>query len=94
MFETPDPRNLTVGADTFYMDPSHKRPLEPKLVEFLVEWCGYKVVRCIDANACPNWAGVTSRPEDPDLQEVIRQFNDVNYRLFGPRDYAILAVKE
>ena len=94
LFETPDPRNLTVGADTFYMGPSHKRPLEPKLVEFLVEWCGYKVVRCIDANACPNWAGVTSRPEDPDLQEVIRQFNDVNYRLFGPRDYAILAVKE
>ena len=94
LFETQNPRNLIVGADTFYIDPSHKRPLEPRLVEFLAEWCGYKQVRCIDANAWPNWEGVTEKNEDPKLQEVIRQFNDVNYLLFGPQDYAILAVKE
>lgn len=94
LFETQNPRNLIVGADTFYIDPSHKRPLEPRLMEFLAEWCGYKQVQCIDANAWPNWEGVTEKNVDPKLQEVIRQFNDVNYRLFGPQDYAILAVKE
>ena len=94
LFETQNPRNLIVGADTFYIDPSHKRPLEPRLVEFLAEWCGYKQIRCIDANAWPNWEGVTEKNVDPKLQEVIRQFNDVNYLLFGPQDYAILAVKE
>src|SRR5262249_55887862 len=29
LFETPNPRNLTVGACSFYMDPTHVRPLPP-----------------------------------------------------------------
>ena len=94
LFETQNPRNLIVGADTFYIDPSHKRPLEPRMITFFVEWCGYHQVECIDANSYSNWMGVTIESSSEDMKELIRQFNDLNYQLYGPQDYAVFGVKE
>ncbi|MES2115240.1 MAG: methyltransferase domain-containing protein [Pseudomonadota bacterium] len=48
ILETPNPENLVVGASSFYMDPSHLRPLPPPLLAFAAEHAGYgrhKVVR-------------------------------------------------
>ena len=41
IFETPNPENLTVGASSFYLDPSHERPLPPALLAFAVEFGGF-----------------------------------------------------
>ncbi|MYM37675.1 methyltransferase domain-containing protein, partial [Duganella sp. FT94W] len=38
VLETPNPENLTVGASSFYLDPSHERPLPPPLLDFAVEF--------------------------------------------------------
>ena len=35
ILETPNPENHVVGADTFYLDPSHVAPLPPALLQFL-----------------------------------------------------------
>ncbi|HHT7395856.1 class I SAM-dependent methyltransferase [Klebsiella oxytoca] len=35
ILETPNPENLSVGACSFYMDPTHHHPLPPPLLEFL-----------------------------------------------------------
>ena len=94
LFETQNPRNLIVGADTFYIDPSHKRPLDPRMVAFIVEWCGYSHVQCLDANSYPNWAGVTVGPTTEETAAIIKQFNDLNYLVYGPQDYAVIGVKE
>lgn len=93
LFETQNPKNLIVGANTFYFDPSHKRPLNPEMVIFFAEWCGYTQVRYIDANPCGNWAGITFKSSNEEINEIIRQFNDVNYKLYGPQDYAVIGVK-
>ena len=48
ILETPNPENLVVGATSFYMDPSHIRPIPPDLLDFVVEHAGFqqhKVVR-------------------------------------------------
>lgn len=48
VYETPNPENVSVGANTFYMDPTHDRPLPSELLEFAVENAGFartKVVR-------------------------------------------------
>jgi SAM-dependent methyltransferase len=48
IMETPNPENLVVGASSFYMDPSHLRPIPPNLLAFTAEHAGYlrhKVVR-------------------------------------------------
>ena len=48
ILETPNPENLVVGASSFYMDPSHLRPIPPPLLAFAAEHAGFerhKVVR-------------------------------------------------
>jgi SAM-dependent methyltransferase len=41
ILETPNPENLSVGACSFYLDPSHARPLPPPLLAFAVEHAGF-----------------------------------------------------
>ncbi|UOD31185.1 class I SAM-dependent methyltransferase [Massilia violaceinigra] len=52
VMETPNPENLVVGASSFYMDPSHLRPIPPPLLDFVVGFAGYarqKVLRLQEA---------------------------------------------
>jgi SAM-dependent methyltransferase len=41
IFETPNPENLRVGTDLFYLDPTHQRPLSPELIQFMAQWTGF-----------------------------------------------------
>jgi SAM-dependent methyltransferase len=41
IFETPNPENLIVGAFTFYLDPSHGRPIVPDSLEFIARERGF-----------------------------------------------------
>ena len=41
VLETPNPENLQVGAHTFYMDPSHRHPLPPQLLQFSAQEQGF-----------------------------------------------------
>jgi SAM-dependent methyltransferase len=46
--ETPNPENLEVATQTFWLDPTHKRPLPVALVELAARYCGFgqsKVLR-------------------------------------------------
>ena len=38
ILETPNPENITVGSMNFYLDPTHQKPLPPKLLDFLPEY--------------------------------------------------------
>ncbi|PJX13594.1 hypothetical protein CWI66_11460 [Halomonas sp. 141] len=41
ILETPNPENLNVGLWTFYMDPTHRHPIPPLLMQFLGEEAGF-----------------------------------------------------
>ena len=41
IIETPNPKNLVVGACNFYSDPTHRRPLFPETLEFLIQQLGF-----------------------------------------------------
>lgn len=48
IMETPNPENVVVGSSSFYMDPSHERPIPSQLLAFAAEHGGFarnKVVR-------------------------------------------------
>lgn len=48
ILETPNPENITVGTSSFYLDPTHQRPIPPELLSFLPEHYGFarsKVMR-------------------------------------------------
>ena len=42
ILETPNAENLVVGAQYFYLDPSHERPIPHLLLSFLTEYCGFE----------------------------------------------------
>lgn len=44
ILETPNPENLTVGSSSFYLDPTHQRPLPIGLMQFLAEYHGFDQV--------------------------------------------------
>lgn len=39
--ETPNSLNLDVGASTFWIDPTHDRPLHPEVLRFLSHYSGF-----------------------------------------------------
>ncbi len=57
IFETPNPENLTVGASSFYLDPSHERPLPPALLAFAVEFGGFTRQRVLRLQEMPQLHG-------------------------------------
>jgi O-antigen chain-terminating methyltransferase len=80
IMETPNPENLSVGAHTFYLDPTHERPLPPALLSFLPDYYGFAhsvVWRLQEA------ASVLKNPS-PGLTEVLQGVSP---------DYAVIAQK-
>jgi len=42
IMETPNPQNIKVATENFYMDPTHTRPIPSQLLLFLSEYQGFK----------------------------------------------------
>lgn len=94
LFETQNPANLIVGADTFYIDPSHRRPLDPRMMEFFAQWCGFQEVQIIDANSHPYWSGLPLEGRDEKDMDDIKKVNGLFWLIYGPMDYAVFGIKE
>lgn len=85
ILETPNPRNLTVGACSFYFDPTHIRPLPPDYTRFLVEARGFVSVEVKELHPCP---------EEELISQGASQVRDtLNKFLFSARDYAVIGRK-
>jgi SAM-dependent methyltransferase len=84
IFETPNPRNLIVGAHTFNFDPTHIRPLPPEVLEILLETVGLSDIEIRPLHPSDTLDSmVNARRLDPHIATL----------LFGPQDYAILGVR-
>src|SRR5262249_8476233 len=47
ILETPNPENFRVSSMDFYYDPSHRHPLPPELLSFVLEYYGFRPVKVI-----------------------------------------------
>ncbi|MBP0633993.1 MULTISPECIES: bifunctional 2-polyprenyl-6-hydroxyphenol methylase/3-demethylubiquinol 3-O-methyltransferase UbiG [unclassified Cupriavidus] len=47
ILETPNPENIIVAGCNFYLDPSHKNPIPPELLGFVVEYSGFSRIKKI-----------------------------------------------
>lgn len=81
LFETPNPQALSVGANTFYLDPSHQRPIPPQLLAFMLESVGFK----------PEI--VTLHRVKPAVKHKDPVVDDLYESLYGAADYAVIARK-
>lgn len=82
LFETPNPRSLSVGANTFYIDPSHIRPVPSELLSFMLEYVGFttEVVPLHEINPLKS-------PTGP------QQNKELHSAVFGFADYAVIGRK-
>lgn len=78
ILESPNPENVITGSCNFYLDPTHRAPLPPALLLFLLEVRGFKEVRPLRIN------------ENTDFQFEEPLLNKL---MFGPQDYAAIGMK-
>ena len=85
VFVTPNPATLTVGAHTFWLDPSHRRPIPPDLFHFYLEVEGFDRVetRMMEPSE-------TRLREDVPEGAIRENVQLLNATLFGDRDYAVV----
>ncbi len=57
ILETPNPENILVATSSFYLDPTHRRPIPPELLTFVVEYYGFARVRTVRLQEQPELRG-------------------------------------
>lgn len=83
IFETPNPENVLVGSNFFYLDPTHHHPVPSELMQFLFDNRGFEPVEVL--NLHPWDSGRVAGPG-----QLTERFNGY---FFGPMDYAIMGWK-
>lgn len=95
ILETPNPSNLSVGASSFYLDPTHIKPVHPQFLQFLLESRGFASVelRFLHPEDVPRLEAqdLAGHEDDPGRAQAL--VDRINWALTGPLDYAVLARK-
>jgi SAM-dependent methyltransferase len=86
ILEMPNPENIIVGASSFYLDPTHRKPLPAPMIEFLAKARGLCGVQIKYLNP---YAEEFKLKEDE--SELAKRFESYFY---GPQDYAMIGYKE
>jgi O-antigen chain-terminating methyltransferase len=84
LFETPNPENVLVGSHTFYHDFTHRNPVTPTAISFLLKHHGFGNIDVIRSSPYPH---ETKVPGNDPLTER------VNGHLCGPQDFAVTGTK-
>jgi len=84
IFETPNPENLMVGSCNFYTDPTHRNPIPPHTLSFMLTQRGFietTVLRLSPPVSLPEKELI-----DPELYQIIESYHK-------EQDYAVIAKK-
>ena len=90
LIECPNPESLRVGADLFWIDPTHQTPVHPEALEFVVRAVGLEVVERRYLHPFPPDQALA----DPALPAPVRAMAErLDGWLSAPRDFLVLARK-
>ena len=82
--ETPNCASLSVGASTFWIDPTHPRPLHPEVLRFIVERAGFTHVELRELHPITPDELAGTENADPKLERIIAA-------IWGHGDIAVVA---
>ncbi len=83
IFESPNCKNLVVGAANFNIDPTHRNPVFPETAEFMLQSHGFERVRI----------EYLSPVADVKFDAGTKELAIVKDLLYGPQDFGIIAYK-
>lgn len=84
LFETPNTRNVLVGATTFHTDPTHLKPMPEQVMGVLLETAGFHPVEIRHLNAHERFDEFLAKPDVND---------ELAFLMFGPQDLCVLGMK-
>ncbi|QTR46384.1 methyltransferase domain-containing protein [Thiothrix litoralis] len=85
ILETPNPENVLVGSHTFYHDFTHRNPVTPSALTFLLTYHNFQNIEVLRLHPYPEEAKVPGH--DPLTERV-------NGHLCGPQDFAMIAYQQ
>jgi len=85
IFETPNPSNMLVSTENFYLDPTHRNPLPKALLRFLLEARGLCDIEVLPLHPYPESYHLVD-----DGHPCARLLNQL---LFSEQDYAVIGRK-
>jgi acetyltransferase-like isoleucine patch superfamily enzyme/SAM-dependent methyltransferase len=90
--ETPDPTNLVMGACNFHLDPTHRAPIPPARLEFLVGASGFTGTEIwrLHPKEEHDLSGLRLDGVTPEAAAAL--VLALQRGLFGPQDYAVVAL--
>ena len=83
IFESPNCKNLVVGAANFNIDPTHRNPVFPETAEFMLQSHGFERVRI----------EYLSPVADVKFNAGTKELAIVKDMLYGPQDFGVIAYK-
>jgi len=83
IFESPNCKNLVVGACTFYVDPTHRNPVFPDTAEFMLASHGFENIKIEYLSPVAN----------PHFEATTVALSTIKDLLYGPQDFGIIAYK-
>lgn len=84
LFETPNTRNVLVGATTFHTDPTHLKPMPEQVLSILFETAGFSPVEVRHLHAHERFDEFLAQSDFN---------NELAALMFGPQDLAVLGHK-
>lgn len=95
ILETPNPMCLSIYRNAFYIDPSHQKPVHPKMMEYLLKREGFRKVEIIfpDNSKCGYRLPLLNTDTVANLSEFNDGMNLLSDILFGSENYAVVAMK-
>ncbi|MDN7179704.1 class I SAM-dependent methyltransferase [Caballeronia sp. SEWSISQ10-4 2] len=95
LLETPNPANLLVGACTFYLDPTHERPLPSALLGFAAEFAGFARVVVLPVNRAFLQNNLEFTPDElPGADVINKVVSSIDQNFMQAPDYAVIAFKK
>ena len=83
IFESPNCKNLVVGACNFHIDPTHHNPVFPETAELMLGSHGFDKIRI----------EYLSPVQNPKFEGTTPELAAIKDLLYGPQDFGIIAYK-
>src|SRR4030095_6486046 len=85
IFETPNPKNIFVSSNNFYLDPTHRHPIPSEFLAFVMETRGLCRPQVLPLSPYPNSFRLT--------ESGCPAVTFINDHFYGPQDYGIVGIK-
>jgi len=92
IIETPNPKSLSIFHDSYFIDPTHKNPVHPNLLRFMLEQTGFEFVEVLELNKpAVHLQIVPAAEQSSDVHTANSQL--LNDYLFSGQNYGMVARK-